>query len=196
MELLAILIGWIVFSYAFAELAPALAVGAMYLIGYVLLAFWVTLKFIAKAFAFIVVFAVRGALWVLARLARDALWIVVGIARGVLWVPVRLVRGAAAACVFLFFLVDEWRRGPSTEPNDAGPDDYGDEGDDGQDEQERAYEGALSLLGLSPGFSRTALHSAWKAAIRLAHPDAGGAVGQAQAINAARDLIAARHGWK
>ena len=35
-----------------------------------------------------------------------------------------------------------------------------------------------------------------KAAIRKAHPDAGGDAQQATAINVARDLIAARHGWK
>lgn len=189
--MLAFFLGYIALCIVFATLAPVLLEGSLYLIGYMLLAFWVAIKFIAKALAFVVVFAARGVLWLLARLAR-----------GVLWVLVRLGRGTWAACVFLFFLIDEWRRGPEAHPDDAGPDEYagddagGPDNQDGQDDQERAYEDALSLLGLAPGFSRTALHSAWKAAIRKAHPDAGGDARQATAINVARDLIAARHGWK
>jgi hypothetical protein len=58
------------------------------------------------------------------------------------------------------------------------------------------YADALARLGLMPGFTQAAFRRAYREAIRTAHPDAGGALADAQAINAARDLVARRHGWK
>jgi len=57
------------------------------------------------------------------------------------------------------------------------------------------YQVAIRLLGLEPGFSRTALSRAYKQAMKHAHPDAGGSTRKAQAVNAARDLLKRTHGW-
>ena len=121
-------------------------------------------------------------------------WIAARTFDGLAWVAIRIARGAYLVCVFLFYLADEWLRG-SREEESAAEEEQEEEELSEEDAQAQAYEDALALLGLTPGFSRTALHAAWKQAIRTAHPDAGGSVEQAQAINAARDLIAARMGW-
>lgn len=98
-------------------------------------------------------------------------------------------------CEFAFFLAAEWWRG-APEPDHSGAAwDEAEQSASSPPERE-AYEEALALLGLTPGVTRDALHRAWKQAIRSVHPDRGGAAGDAQAINAARDLIAARHGWR
>ena len=54
------------------------------------------------------------------------------------------------------------------------------------------------LAGLLPVGRRRILSGRierFKDRLQMAHPDAGGSLDQAQAINAARDLIAARMGW-
>jgi hypothetical protein len=131
--------------------------------------------------------------------------------RGVWWLAAWFVRAAAAGGLFLYILADEWRLGPREEkkPEEEEPEEEEFDAEEWWAEwqerlrQEREppappdpYEEAIALLGLPPGFSRSALHRAWKDKIRKAHPDAGGSSKQAQAINAARDLIAKRNGWK
>lgn len=59
------------------------------------------------------------------------------------------------------------------------------------------YEAALQLLKLREGhFSRSDFNKHYRRAMQAAHPDAGGSTAQAQAVNAARDLIRKRHAWK
>lgn len=178
--LLALLIGWIVFSYLFAEFAPIIFIGIAYLIGYLFLCLWEAVKLIAKALAWLIGRAFRAAALALRKGAY----------------------GLRLGLLFLFYLADEWRRGPADEQADRTEDDDGnaDEQDDPQDRSGPAprdpYEDALARLGLKPGLTLADLKHAYKQAIRLAHPDAGGSMQAAQAVNAARDVIARRHGWK
>jgi hypothetical protein len=112
----------------------------------------------------------------------------------------RSAQGIWQLTVFLFILADEWRRGPRDE--ETGEEENPDHDQEGFGEEREEmpppdpYEEAMALLGLPPGFSRTALQRAWKEKIRQVHPDAGGPNEEAQAINAARDFIAARKGWR
>ena len=95
--------------------------------------------------------------------------------------------------MFLFYLADESLRGPREQESGAE-----EEFDDAAEQaRERdAYAQALAFFGLAPGFTADDLSRVYKRAIRKAHPDAGGSLEQAQAINAARDLIARRMGWR
>ena len=111
-----------------------------------------------------------------------------------LWVALRTCgRGIRLAMLFAFFLVSEWLRPSADESDEAASQHEGE--DNAASTAPDAYGTALALFGLRPGFSRTALHAAYKQAIRAAHPDLGGSTEEAQAINAARDLIMRRHGW-
>lgn len=170
---LALLAGWIVFSYAFAEFAPIIFTGIAHLIGFLFLCLWEVLKLIAGAVAWLIGRSLRAAATAL-RKCGHALHL---------------------GLLFLFYLADEWRRGPAEEQDSASEDD----GSDDREEQPAPrdpYEDALSRLGLAPGFTQLDLKRAYKQAIRLAHPDAGGSAAAAQAVNIARDVIARRHGWK
>lgn len=94
-------------------------------------------------------------------------------------------RDVYLAATFLYFLTTELLRGaPDDQAEDAGADE--DEHDDA------LYEVALTLLGLPRDFTRAALDAAYKKAIRKAHPDAGGSIADAQAVNVARDLLLLR----
>jgi hypothetical protein len=172
--LLALLGGWIVFSYVFAEFAPIILMGIAQLIGFLLLGMWEVLKLIAGAVAWLIGRTLRVAATALRKCGH----------------------GLHLGLLFLFYLADEWRRGPAEEQDDGACE------DDSYDDREEPpaprdpYEDALSRLGLAPGFTLADLKRAYKHAIRLAHPDAGGSAAAAQAVNAARDLIARRHGWK
>jgi DnaJ-domain-containing protein 1 len=55
-------------------------------------------------------------------------------------------------------------------------------------EEVRAYQ----TLGLSVGADRRAVKEAWKRLMKEAHPDQGGDVKRASALNAARDLLLRR----
>lgn len=105
-------------------------------------------------------------------------------------------RGARLAAVFLYFLIAELLRG-ADEPQQGFDDQDGAAADPDEDDDNDAdlYQAALTLLGLPPRFTRAELDAAFKAAIRKAHPDAGGSVDQAQAVNAARDLLLPRALW-
>jgi len=174
MELLALLIGWIVFSYAFAEFAPIILTGIAHLIGFLFLCLWEVLKLITGALAWLIGRTLRAAAMALRKCSH----------------------GLHLGLLFLFYLADEWRRGPAEEQDDSAS-----EEDGGGDREEPPaprdpYEDALATLGLAPGFTQLDLKRAYKQAIRLAHPDAGGSAAAAQAVNAARDVIARHHGWK
>lgn len=113
----------------------------------------------------------------------------------VLWLLIRLLlrdllllaRGAWLAAMFLYFLLAEMLRGPSAAEEDGGEQESAAPKDDAD-----LYEAALTLLGLQPGFTRAELDAAFKKAIKRVHPDVGGSVDQAQAVNAARDLLLPR----
>ena len=55
-------------------------------------------------------------------------------------------------------------------------------------EEIRAY----NTLGLAIGADRKAIKEAWKRLMKTAHPDQGGDVGRASALNAARDVLLKR----
>jgi hypothetical protein len=174
---LALLAGWIVFSYAFAEFAPIILIGLCHLIGFLFLCLWEVVKLIARALG-----------WLMGRIL------------GAVATALRKCgQGLHLGLLFLFYLADEWRRGPAEEQDDGAFDE--ETGDQDYDEDRGGaprdpYEDALATLGLGPGFTPADLKRAYKQAIRLAHPDAGGSAAAAQAVNAARDFIARRHGWK
>jgi DnaJ-domain-containing protein 1 len=48
---------------------------------------------------------------------------------------------------------------------------------------------ARALLGVRRGASRAEVEEAWRERMRQAHPDRGGAPGEAVALNAARDKL-------
>lgn len=172
MELLLIFFGWIIFSHVIAEVLPELVRCIGYLIGFLLLCLWEVVKF-----------AFRVAGWMLRHGTI-----------GLLWTVRVTARGLHLGLLFAFYLADEWRRGPQ----DAGAaeDEFsGEQSADDEISAADAYAQALGLLGLTPGFTQTALKRAYRAAIRKAHPDAGGSAEAAQAINSAYELILQAHGW-
>lgn len=181
--LLALLIGWIVFSYLFAEFAPVIFVGIAYLIGYLFLCLWEVVKLTARL-----------------------LTLLTGRAFGMAGFALRNARhGLSLGALFVFYLFDEWRRGHAGEDSadeETVDEEIADDTDErtGQDREPPAprdsYVDALARLGLKPGFTLDDLKRAYKRAIRIAHPDAGGSAQAAQAVNAARDVIARRHGWR
>lgn len=173
MELLLIFFGWIIFSHVIAEVLPELVRGIGYLIGFLLLCLWEVLKF-----------AFRAALWLLRHGAIAIVWAVRVAARGL-----------HLGFLFLFYFADEWRRGPQDEAGAPDEEFSGAAPDDDGTSPADAYAQALALLGLTPGFTRAALKRAYRAAIRKAHPDAGGSAQAAQAVNAAYELILHAHGW-
>lgn len=89
-------------------------------------------------------------------------------------------RGVRLGAIFLYFLIAEVLGG---DEQDAAHRDEQEESD------EDLVKAALLLLGLPPHFTRTELDAAYKQAIKKAHPDTGGSAEQAQAVNAARDLL-------
>lgn len=109
----------------------------------------------------------------------------------ILWVHSRrLVHMIGKAILFAGLLIQECWRGPQEQEEE-----FRDEGLEDEQEQIDPYESALEILGLSPGFSRAAFSSAYKIAMRKAHPDTGGSTKAAQLVNKARAIIMRRHGW-
>ncbi len=117
--------------------------------------------------------AVKVAVVALVKLALRA----IGLLPHALWLACRGVRLGA---IFLYFLIAELLGG---EEQDAA------HGDEQEESDEDLVKAALLLLGLPPHFTRTELDAAYKRAIKKAHPDTGGSAEQAQAVNAARDLL-------
>ena len=110
----------------------------------------------------------------------DALWFVIRHLVRLLW------RAAAWAALLLVYFAIELARGPDKAEEE-------DEFDADPDEAE-LIEAARTLLGLPERYTGAMLDAAYKQAIRKAHPDAGGSVNAAQAVNLARDLLLRRLG--
>lgn len=146
-------------------------------------------------FIFSKIFAEVGAvlligLWAVIRFLYMAQWMaVLAILRAALWLLVQLARGTWLAMIFLNFLASEALRGDDPAEEARAEKDGGDAGDADSNDDADLYQAALTLLGLPPKFTRAELDAAFKAAIKKAHPDAGGSVDQAQAVNMARDLL-------
>ncbi|MDX0174526.1 hypothetical protein [Sinorhizobium meliloti] len=153
--LVVLLLGWIVFAYVFAALAPVVFEALLHLLAFLLIC-------LCEA---------------LALLFRAVLW---PLCTG----PFRLLR---SAFLILFYLADELQRGPERAEQIEEPD---------EPEFLDLYAQAAARLGLPPVFEAAELERAYRRAIRKAHPDAGGSLGDAQEINAARDLIVRARGWK
>lgn len=164
MEVFIIMILWFIFSKIFAEVGALLIIGLGAAIRFLFMAQWMAVFAIARA-----------ALWLLVQLARL-------LARGLILAG----RGARLAMIFLTLLASEALRGD--DPVEDEEDD-GAAGDPDSDDDADLYQAALTLLGLPPTFTRAELDAAFKQAIKKAHPDAGGSVDQAQAVNMARDLL-------
>lgn len=178
--ILVLLLGWIVFAYVFAALAPYLLEGLRELIGFLLLCLWEVVKLLLKGLA----------------------WVLVLTGKGIGWAAARSGNGVYLGFVFIFYIADEWWRGPrEDEPEeefwgeDAQAEADAQAAEEEQAEEDAAYAAALARFGLAPGFTQGDLNSAYKRAIRKAHPDAGGSVEEAQTVNTDRDLIARAHGW-
>jgi hypothetical protein len=167
MEFILLIVAWIVLSHVVAAIIPLLLELLPELIFFICACLWEVVRLLFRA-----------AFWLLAWTIRFAMM---------------AARGLWLGLVMLFFVADDWRRGPR-----VGEEARSDEFPDGESEKERqqaAYEQALALLGLTPGFTHQALKRAYHAAIRIAHPDAGGSVEAAQAVNSAYRLIRQIHGW-
>src|SRR5690606_623835 len=79
---------------------------------------------------------------------------------------------------FLFYLLDEWLRGPRGHYDTSEDSPSSDQDECGR--QQDAYAAALARFGLAAGFTQTDLRRAYMRAIRKAHPDAGGSAALAQ----------------
>lgn len=109
---------------------------------------------------------------------------------------VRIACCARLGIIFVFYLLDEWLRGPRGEAASTGETPSSEDEDEGQADLEVAYAGACLRLGLMPGFTRAELRRAYKETMKSAHPDAGGSVALAQGVNEDRDFIMRYHDWK
>ena len=83
----------------------------------------------------------------------------------------------ASALTFLRYFLQELRRGPEPDP---------------EPDEDDLYEAALVLLGLDENYTRAALDAAYRRAMKTAHPDLGGNVDDAQALNTAREILMRR----
>lgn len=163
---------WVIFSYIFAAVFPLALQGIAYAIGFLLLCAWETAK-------------------LLGRLLFTLGWLLFASpARGLWWLAGRIERGVHLGALFLIFIVEEWWRGPGAEEQEDGHAGGGE-----QATGETRYAAALARFGLPPEFTRADLDRAYKHAIRKAHPDAGGSLAEAQAVNADRDLLMSARGW-
>ncbi|MDG4901417.1 MULTISPECIES: hypothetical protein [unclassified Mesorhizobium] len=170
---LALMVGWIVFSYAFAEFAPIILLGLCHLIGFLFLCLWEVLKLAARIIGWIL----RQVVHCITRMLR------------------RVANAVYLGCALLYFMADEWWRGPpeQAQSEDAERDVSGDQ--PLRETENNDYEKALSLLGLTPGFTKEALKRAYRTTMRAAHPDGGGSAQAAQAVNGAYDFVLQVHGW-
>lgn len=139
---------------------------------------------------------IKGSFWLIVYLIRfAALAIITGLPY-LLHHVFRILAGALASLWgFLNRTVarrHEWR-GKAPPEDDAGDEPGGPR----QPETSiNPIEAARVLLGLPPDYTRAALISAYRQAIAKAHPDKGGAVHDAQALNTARDRLLKARGWR
>jgi len=110
------------------------------------------------------------------------------------WVSTTGAKGAAWAfshgALFFAILFEEWRNGAQQEVEDEPFE---------EEEEENplsAYEQALALFGLTEPFTQGELKAVYRQAMKSAHTDIGGTKEEAQALNAARDLIMKTQNWK
>ena len=173
---------FVIFTFALVAidlLAEPMAEVIGYLIRFLALCVWEGIVFACKAIHWLALWAAWGSIWVFAK------------ARG----------GAALGFAFAAIFFDEWRRGPEDEePPQRRREEHNDRREQARPKPPPAprdpYADAMALLSLAPGFTQADLSRAFKRAMKTAHPDAGGSTQMAQAVNAARTLIAKRHGWR
>ena len=104
---------------------------------------------------------------------------VVMLARGEWWIAIAAFLGAVTLSGTVRFSGSFARpRGPATAAAYTA-------------EEIRAYQ----TLGLSIGADKKAVREAWSRLMKTAHPDQGGDVARASALNAARDTLLKRRGW-
>ena len=113
-----------------------------------------------------------------------------------LWAAPYVYEALRLVALFVFYLAQE-SLGVVREEEDEYEYEYEYEADSEDEASDipDALELARARLGLRLGFTREELNRAYKAAIRKAHPDLGGSVKDAQAINNARDVLLRAHGW-
>lgn len=104
-------------------------------------------------------------------------------------------RGVFSGLVFIGIIFDEllqdWgvKRRRSEYEEELGSDEQSfDTGGD-------LFESACRVLELPKSFTKAELRHAFHEAMKKAHPDAGGAVEEAQKINEAREIIELQKGW-
>lgn len=124
--------------------------------------------------------AAKLAFWLAGWLAG---WLTTTGAKGTVWV-------FSQAWLFITILSEEWCNDPQ-----AGEDDQ-EFIDNEEDAHQNDYEQALMVLGLAEPFSQVDLKQVYRNAMKAAHTDVGGTKEEAQALNAARDLIMKTKGWK
>jgi len=111
------------------------------------------------------------------------------------WVNTTGAKGAAWAlshgALFFAILFEEWRNGAQAE--DADEEFFEEEE---EENSQSAYEQALALFCLTEPFTQEALKQIYRTAMKSAHTDIGGSKEEAQALNAARDLIMKTKSWK
>lgn len=168
MEFFIIMIAWFIISHILAELGPLVIAGLGAAIRFLFVAQWMA-----------IIAILRALIWLTVQLAR-------------LLVRAALLGGRclAFAASVLFYLLQDWLRGADTDDPATGEAEA-----DAAPDEEDLFEAALRLLGLPADYTRAALDAAYKQAIRQAHPDTGGSVDQAQAVNAAREILLRRKGW-
>ena len=158
-------------------------------------------------YAVLLMLALGAAMALSAALIKGIFWLIVYLIRfaglaimtGLPYLIHHIIQALARALASLLGLVHrvvarchEWR-------GDVPPQDEAeDEPDDTKkpDTPINPIEAARILLGLPPDYTRTALISAYRQAIAKAHPDKGGAVHDAQALNTARDRLLKARGWR
>ncbi len=167
---------------------------AAYTIKFLIIVFGIVLRLMAQGLLWVLGYVVKALLWGLIQAGKGLLWVLVQAGKGFQWAMIRAGHGIRFASLLLYYLIDEKLRGTPDEEWDDTPEE---EPEDPADTtaSETPYEAALRILGLPPGFTKTGLRRFYLKAIKCAHPDAGGSAEQAQAINAARDLVMDWNGW-
>lgn len=110
-------------------------------------------------------------------------WLAANGAKGTAWV-------FSQAWLFITILSEEWCNDPRAEEDDQKFI------DNEEDTYPNDYDQALMLLGLAEPFSLGDLKQVYRQAMKTAHTDIGGTIEEAQALNAARDLVMKMKGWK
>ena len=160
-----LLIGWVLISVIFAEIAPILLTGIGYLLWFIVLVIWTALKTVLRLPVLIIVLPFR--------LLADGLLFVRLLASE--------LRHAEA---------DDQHDDDDDDDDDDDHRHHQSDDHQADDDGDDDHEFAMRLLGLEAGYSDKALSKAYRQAIAAAHPDApGGSEEAAKQINAARDVL-------